>query len=194
MKKINKLLTYLIILIDIAYLVSYISSKDIVKILECIVLIVLLFLPIILEKKLKVNEYIKFVYIIFTTFLLLVGVIMNLYDKLYYYDSITHFITGIAGSLLALILLNSFKMYNNNKKFFNVLFIIAIVLSIASLWEMFEFMNSKIFDLDVQRVFDTGVNDTMKDMILSFLGALLTSVWYCYIATYNKDLINKILN
>ncbi len=193
MKRVNNWLTYLVVLVDIVYLVGYIASKDLVKILECIALVVLMFLPKIVEKKFKLNEYMRFVYIVYTTCLLLVGVIMNLYDTLYYYDSITHFITGIAGAVFGLLLLDSFNMYNPKKTLFNVVFMVAIVLSIAGIWEMFEFTNSKIFNIDVQRVLLTGVNDTMKDIILAFLGSLLTSIWYSYIAKYNKGFIDKIL-
>ena len=48
----------------------------------------------------------------------------------------------------------------------------------AGLWETFEFVCNILFGGDAQRVVATGVNDTMLDMIVAFIGASLFSLGY----------------
>lgn len=185
MKKINNILVILIILIDMICLVFYTVNYNLIKILTCLSLILVILIPNILPKKIKINENIRLIYILYVFSLLLIGSIINLYNKFYYYDSITHFITGFITSLFSLIILNKFNKYNKNSVVFNAIFMISITLSIASLWEIFEFINSKIFMVDVQRVLSTGVNDTMKDIILALLGSILFNIWYIYKSNTN---------
>lgn len=191
MKKINNILVILIILIDMICLVFYTVNYNLIKILTCLSLILVILIPNILPKKIKINENIRLIYILYVFSLLLIGSIINLYNKFYYYDSITHFITGFITSLFSLIILNKFNKYNKNSVVFNAIFMISITLSIASLWEIFEFINSKIFMVDVQRVLSTGVNDTMKDIILALLGSILFNIWYIYKSNTND--IDKFL-
>lgn len=191
MKKINNILVILIILIDMICLVFYTVNYNLIKILTCLSLILVILIPNILPKKIKINENIRLIYILYVFSLLLIGSIINLYNKFYYYDSITHFITGFITSLFSLIILNKFNKYNKNSVVFNAIFMISITLSIASLWEIFEFINSKIFMVDVQRVLSTGVNDTMKDIILALLGSILFNIWYIY--KNNTNDIDKFL-
>ena len=61
----------------------------------------------------------------------------------------------------------------------------------AGLWETFEFTCDKIFDKDAQRVLLTGVNDTMKDMIVAYIGSLVFILFYSYEYMYDKNGIIK---
>ena len=61
---------------------------------------------------------------------------------------------------------------------FKILFIIAFSWMCAGLWETFEFVCNILFGGDAQRVAATGVNDTMLDMIVAFIGASLFSLGY----------------
>ena len=78
-----------------------------------------------------------------------------------------------------------FNKYDRSSIFFNVFFLLIVTLGLSALWEIFEFTNSKIFDADVQHVLTTGVTDTMRDIILAFLGSILFSTWYIYKAKTN---------
>lgn len=187
MKLINKVVTSIILLVSFIYLVIYIKEKNIAEILTCISVI-----PILLVLKLlknNINEYIKFIYLIYVFLLLVLGAIMNLYKIFYYYDSITHFIFGFLSSIIALLILKVFNKYDKKNYIFNIIFMISITLAFASIWEIFEFNNSIIFNMDVQKVLTSGVADTMKDIILSFLASILFAGWYLYnIKTKSKTI------
>lgn len=193
MKKFNNIFTFLIIILNFGYLLVFIINKDLVRILMSLLLPLLMMLPIIINKKIKINEYLRFIYNIYVFLLLFLGCIVNLYAKIYFYDSIAHFLFGVASSIFAIYILKQFNKYTKKDTIFNISYILIITLALSALWEIFEFINSKIFSLDVQHVLTTGVNDTMKDIILAFLGSLLFSTFYHYKIKTNDTFINKII-
>lgn len=137
--------------------------------------------------KIKVNEKLNFLYILFIFIAHFLGVIVNLYDKIYWFDKFAHFLSGIATSVLILIILVKTNNYKSN--FFTVLYILSFTSLVASYWEIFEYLSSVLFGLDPQRVLLTGVNDTMGDIIIATLGSMLVSIYYYY----NKTKVIKII-
>ena len=59
-----------------------------------------------------------------------------------------------------------------------ILFILGLVALVAVSWEIFEFVCDKIFKKDAQYVQKTGVDDTMTDMIVALVGAILFDISY----------------
>jgi uncharacterized membrane protein YjdF len=168
-----------------------IIDKEIPMIALTITSVLIILLPDIFRKKIHINEYIKFAYLLFMFFFLILGATVGMYKKVYFYDSIAHFITGVSTSLLSLFIMNKLKRYNEKDKWFNVIFIISFTMFIAGFWEMTEFTIDNIFNIDVQKVALTGVFDTMKDIILAFIGSILFSVYY--VLSKKKNIINKII-
>lgn len=186
MKK-SKLLSIIdLILIVLSILVSYyyVFTKDdkIGIILKDASIIITITLPYILEKlfKIKIDSSTKTIYIIFIFMSHFLGVVCDFYGKIAWFDKFTHWLSGILTAYISILLLKYLKVYNKKSKVFNILFIIAFTLMIASLWEMFEFTSSICFHLDPQRVKETGVTDTMMDMIVAFLGSILYSIYYLF--------------
>ena len=56
---------------------------------------------------------------------------------------------------------------------------------------MFEFTSDKLFGKDAQNVLTTGVDDTMKDMIVAALGTILYLILYVYEEINNKKIFIK---
>ena len=134
-------------------------------------------------------------YLIFVFFAHFLGSIVNLYHMILGYDKIMHFISGMLTALIALILLVKMKQYKKKNILFTIIFIIAITLSIASLWEFYEFTFDTIFVKDAQNVVTTGVSDTMWDMILAFLGSVIIAIQYYYEISKKKALmLTKFIN
>lgn len=185
MKKLNDVLIFLLSILGIVFMVKYFISGDIVRALISLCLPVLMFLPKLLQKKIKINERLKLIYILYIFFLMVLGCIFKLYTTIYYYDSLAHFSFGVGCPIISFLLLKKFNKYDRSSIFFNVFFLLIVTLGLSALWEIFEFTNSKIFDVDVQHVLTTGVTDTMKDIILAFLGSILFSTWYIYKAKTN---------
>ncbi len=86
-----------------------------------------------------------------------------------YYDKCIHFLSGC---LIVLIANKYLKPYQLPSKIFYI-FINTIEMSIAFLWEIFEYCGLVFFQHDASRHFTTGVHDTMQDMIVSMIGGLI---------------------
>ena len=117
------------------------------------------------------------------------GVTCELYGQIFWYDKFIHFLSGIITSFIAIYILEKIK--NRHNLLFNILFIIAFSLMVASLWEIFEYLSSYYFNVDPQRVALTGVSDTMKDIIVAFLGSILISLSYYFENTEGYQLLTK---
>ena len=51
---------------------------------------------------------------------------------------------------------------------------------VAAGWEIFEFTADNLFGGNAQRALETGVRDTMKDIICALLGSILVVIPYIY--------------
>lgn len=145
----------------------------------------------IIEKifKLKINDGIKFIYVLFIFTAHFLGATCELYNKIFWFDKFSHFVSGILTSFAALLIINKSK--SKNSLFFNILFIISFSMLVASLWEVFEYLASYYFKMDPQRVTLTGVTDTMGDIIVALLGTILLSTCYYFEHSEGYNLIVK---
>ena len=186
-KKIN----YLLILVAImgSFYIVFTRDNELVYVLKDSSIIFTITGIYIIEKifKLNINDNIKFMYVLFIFTSHFLGVTCELYNHIYWFDKFTHFVSGILTSFGALIILK------NNKKsiFFNILFIISFSMLVASSWEIFEYLSSYYFNVDPQRVLETGVTDTMGDIIVAFLGSILVSLCYYFEHKNNYNLLIK---
>lgn len=140
----------------------------------------------------KINDEVNFIYILFIFLAHFVGVTCEIYNSVYWFDKFTHFLSGIVSSLGAIYILVKIKI--TNKKF-NILFIIAFSMLVASTWEVFEYTSSILFNVDPQRVLLTGVNDTMGDIIVALLGSIIICISYYFeIVLNNNFLIKNFIN
>lgn len=188
-KKINILL--IIISIIGSFYFAFTRDDNVVLVLKDISILFTINLLYIIQKifKIKINSAINFIYISFIFIAHFLGVICELYNYIYWFDKFAHFISGIITSLVAIYILT--KLNNKNSIFINILYIIAFTLMIASLWEIFEYLSSYYFNVDPQKVVLTGVNDTMGDIIVAFLGSILVSICYYFEIKYNYNYLIK---
>ena len=178
MKKINILLIVIAIVGSIYITITH--DDNIVYILKDLSIIITINLIYILNKifKLGISEKYNFVYILFVFLAHFLGVTCELYNKIYWFDKFTHFLSGFLSSFAALYIIKRVQKDDNIK--FTILFIIAFSLMCASLWEIFEYLSSYYFNVDPQKVLLTGVTDTMGDIIVALLGSVLVSIGYHY--------------
>lgn len=155
---------------------SYTLSKNLV--LLCIVPIVLG--PLLIRKifKYTMSETLKFFYFLFIMIALICGSVLGWYYHISWFDLFAHFLSGIVFSIVALIILKSCGFLRKDHVGFQILFILCFGLGIASFWEFFEFFSDKLFESDTQWVAETGVDDTMTDMLIAFLGSGMFSIYY----------------
>jgi len=186
MKKINNVVATILLIIGLYYLIKFSISKEITRILVSLCVPILVVLPKFFKN--KINDKLVFIYYIYVFLLLVLGCLTKLYSRLVYYDVFTHFMFGFIGCIAALYLLNLFDMQYKNK-IFNIIFMISLTLAFASIWEIFEYISSIVFNDDVQHVLTTGVRDTMEDIISSLVASIIFVITYIF----KKDKIDTLV-
>lgn len=178
MKIMNNLLILIMLLINIISIILNLTINYEVNILVCISLSIIIVIPRILKKKLNINDVTEFIFLSFILLAGELGSVLKFYDLISWYDSFTHFLSGTLTGYIALLIIKETKCYKN--KFMNILFIMSLVLAVAACWEIFEFTADSILGNDAQRVLETGVADTMKDIICALLGGTLFLIGCLY--------------
>jgi len=188
MKKINKILILLSCILSIIYSLEILNTGDIYNILIRLSFILIVLIPTILRKiKINISSSSEFILIVFAFIGHFLGSIMNLYNKIYWFDTFVHFLSGIVVAFFTLEIIKKSKIKTNH--IFEIIFILGVSSLVATSWEIFEFTCDKLFDKDAQHVLTTGVDDTMKDMIVALLGSILFNICYIYEYINDKKLI-----
>lgn len=192
MKKYPKIFNLILVIVSVVYSIDSIKNGQLYESLIKLSLIPVLYVPYILRLfKVRISDSSILIYSIFIFFGHFLGSIVGLYGKIYCYDTIIHTLFGFLFSFFALEFIIKQKIFNNKKVIINGIIILSIVALLSGLWETFEFTCDDIFNKDAQRVLLTGVNDTMKDIIVAYLGSLLFITMYAYEYMNNKKLIIK---
>lgn len=191
MSKFSKILVSIIIIYSLYILYIDIPTGNIYELLITMSVIPIVFVPKILRKlSIKISKMSENIYITFIFLAHFLGSIVDLYNNIWWYDTFTHFLSGIICSFFILEWLKNRGKYDPNDPIFTIAFIMGISFMIAGLWEDFEFITDKIFGADAQKVLTTGVDDTMKDMIVATLGALI----FCINFYFRKDKKNSFIS
>lgn len=195
MRKINKILKKLIILLNIIGLILIINNKVDCTVLKWFLLSIAVIIPDVLNKlKISIKTNIELLYLILIFLSFTLGRIYNLYETISWFDTLVHFMSGKLTFIFGLIILKEFKKYDK-KISFNILFSVMMTISLATLWELTEFGIDKLLNIDMQDAVKTGVDDTMKDIIVAIISALLVIISYVYETKKNKKgLITTIIS
>lgn len=194
MKRINNVLIFLCSLASVCIFVKDFNIGATDRFLGDLSMVFVLLIPKIVRKlfKIKITDAMEFIYVLFMILAQFIGSVVNLYNHTWWYDLFTHFLSGVLTTILALVIMNWLGVYNEKNKWFNFIFMISFTLMIASLWEFMEFGTDMVMGSDVQHVLDTGVADTMEDMLIAFLGSIIVGVKYLFEG--KNGLIKKIVS
>lgn len=105
---------------------------------------------------------------------LFLGEFHDFYERFSWWDTLLHTSSGFLMGLLAYILI--FVMNRSPRANlhlsppFVALFTVCFAVATGSVWEIFEYAMDQIFDLNMQK---DGLHDTMEDIIVNFIGALV---------------------
>lgn len=184
-----KYINYLLSLVAIigSFYIIVVKDRELGVILKDASILVTITLPYILGKifKIKIDNKLKFIYILFVFCAHFLGATVELYNKISWYDKLCHTLSGVLTSYGALLMLTIIKNCSIKNKCFNIIYMICITLAVASLWEIFEYSSNILFGGDAQKVVETGVNDTMQDIIVAFIGSLFVCLIYGFYSTIN---------
>lgn len=184
-KLLNKLLLILMNIGTVIVAVIEFSNQDFSRLLTFVAIFPVLLVPFILNKtKFKLSEFEICMYYLFIFLAQFLGCVVNLYNIISWYDLFTHFLSGIFTFVLGFIVLKRFNVYNSKNKVMNIIFCLGFVAIVALLWEIFEFSMDNLIGSNLQHNLDTGVNDTMEDLIVATLGGVISSL-YMFFKKFN---------
>ena len=233
----TSLLVYLILrILVIICMILQIIRGDINNALLCLLSLILLFLPLFIQNKLKITlpNVLEITIYLFIFSAEILGEINNFYGRIPYWDTILHTINGFLATAIGFSLID---LLNKNSKKFNLspmyLCLVAFCFSmtIGVLWEFFEYAADKVVLTDMQKdeivtkistvtldpdqnnktvvikdidktilydkdgniltqinhgYLDIGINDTMKDLFVNFIGAIVFC-FFGYFYLIKKD-------
>lgn len=174
-----------------------------------LVLLVLTFLPLVLEKAFKVDipSIMEIIFLVFSVLSFLLGEIGDFYIKFKWWDSMLHAMSGVLLGCVGFVLLNFFNKNDNFKSFhlgpgFAALFVLCFTITCGTLWEVIEFIADTINGTNMQRFQDniTGEGfigraalfDTMKDLILDSIGGVFIAIIGYLDIKFDRGLVNKL--
>jgi len=193
MKKIkmfNKIFIIIIIMLALILSIIALMNKNYGNVFRNLYIIPVILIPTITRKLFGkgMSHIIESLYLIFMFLALYLGYFLNIYNIINGYDKFIHTLFGFIISLYAIKIL---KVNKINKLKFNIIFIISFTMFVSSVWEFIEFFKDKLIGGDDQGVNITGVNDTMMDMFVSFVGTIIFSIIYYIEEKYHKNLFIK---
>lgn len=112
------------------------------------------------------------VVVIFVVGTLFLGEVFDFYERFWWWDIAMHGTSAIAFGLIGFVLV--FMMFQGDRfaaPHLQLSFLaFCFAMTIGTVWEIFEFAMDQAFGLNMQK---SGLNDTMGDLIINTVGALL---------------------
>lgn len=137
------------------------------------------FLPILLGNRFQVKIPAEFevLAVIFIYASLFLGEVHGYYVRFWWWDLVLHtssgFLIGILGFLLVYVLNEKKEVDLDLQPGFVALFAFVFAIAFGTFWEIFEFTMDRILGTNMQK---SGLVDTMWDLIVNSIGALIISV------------------
>ena len=232
----GKIIIYLLLrVLIILCLILQVIRGEYENVLLCLLTLILLFLPFIIEHKLKIDlpNTLEIIIMIFVFSAEILGEVNNFYGIIPFWDTILHTLNGF---LIAAIGFSLFDILNDKLKSIQLssiylcLFSFCFSMTVGVIWEFFEYGMDKTFNYDMQKdeyineiyttkldnnnkvvsiddikytvlydknnkqlvnlngYLDIGLNDTMKDLIVNFIGAIIFNIFgYAYLKNRKND-------
>lgn len=151
------------------------------------------FIPLLMARRFHVfipPEF-EILAIIFVFASLFLGEVHGYYTRFWWWDIALHtssgLLTGILGFLLVHVLNETEDINLYMTPGFVAVFAFVFAVAVGTLWELFEFAMDALFAMNMQKPMlgdPSGLTDTMWDMIVNALGALVIAiVGYGYLKT-----------
>lgn len=164
-------------------------SQYVLMLLQCMLGIVVLFLPSALEKKFKV-EIPSFMVIMFFVFLyaaIYLGEVKSFYYRVPHWDMILHAFSGLMIGAVGFSVVNILNQTDrvDLNPLFVALFAFCFAMTIDVMWEVYEYLADIVLGTNMQKfasesgqlfVGNAALTDTMQDLIVDGVGAMVMAV------------------
>jgi hypothetical protein len=163
------------------------AEPERVRILLGPVNLLFLLIPPVVERlfRLKLGDRLKSVLLAFILVSFSFGTAVRGYDLFPPLDAIAHLISGVLFTLIGMCFYVRLRKEPGDLReewFLLVTYAFFFSMFIAVLWELYEYAAFLLTGHDAQHHLDTGVIDTMEDILACFVGSLLMAlsfIFYC---------------
>lgn len=200
-KRLNMIITNVIRILLVGIIVLDIVLQDFDNIFIAILTLAMTYYPSLLEKRFGVYlpAHMQIAITLFIFGAQYLGEIRDFYNKFWWWDTMLHTISGIILGVIGFMfvyLLN--EKYGKRVKLspaFVAMFAFCFAVTIGVFWEFFEFGADRILGFNMQKfrfpeLGQDGLIDTMTDLFVDAIGALITStLGYLYIKEKNDVLL-----
>lgn len=168
------------------------QSRLIFNATQSLMFLLISFVPGLIERKgqLVIPDFMEVIFIAFCVCHFALGEIGNFFYKIKWWDSMLHTLSGSMVAILGFSIINSINSNRNSAMNLNpimvAIFVVCFSITIGVLWEIVEFAIDGAFSSNMQRFRDTitgdalvgraALMDTMKDLILDSVGALIIAI------------------
>ena len=175
-------LTVLTQLIPAAALAVFGLRRDWENVFLTVVVIGLTLLPAFVGRRYRIvfpPEF-QFIAALFVVLTLFLGSAADFYYRFWWWDMVLHtgsgFLLGIIGFLAVFLLNHTDRIPKGITPFFLCFFAVTFAVSLGVVWEIFEYAVDCISPATNMQSRETGVVDTMQDLIVDTLGAIVVAV------------------
>ncbi len=176
------------------------TSLLIFNAVSCFFMLVILVLPVFVKKffKVKIPKSFQIIYVTFAFCGIVLGDVVNFFDKFKYWDSLLHFFSGVLLACLGFVLINTLNKADSVSLQLSPIFVAVSVLcfaiAIGAIWEILEYTCDDIFGTSTQTYLEStsgsvggddavpllgheALKDTMWDLILDTAGAVIVAIF-----------------
>jgi len=159
-------------------MISYIIKQSYVQALLGLVTLAFLLICPIAEKilRVKINETTRTFVVLFSMLAFNVGTVLEWYTRYEYYSFFVHGISGILftqiGFYIYFIAAGKKEMDLKKNWILALTYAVFFTMTVAVAWEIVEYFIYLTTGRDVQHVLDTGIHDTMLDLISCAVGSI----------------------
>lgn len=168
------------------------SDADyLLMILQCLIGVAAIHIPMILARGFRFDLpcLLYGLYLLFLYCAIFLGEIRSFYYRVPHWDVILHsfssMMAGFFGTMVIAIINRDEHAARKLSPFFVGVFSFCFALSLGTLWEIYEYFSDGLFGYNMQKFMladgtvlagHAALNDTMKDLVVDAIGALVASV------------------
>ena len=183
-------LTALIHLVVVVGLVLFLLRRDWENVFLTTVVLALMLIPALLRRRYRIAlppefQLLSAAFVFLTLFL---GSAADWYYRIWWWDMVLHagsgFLLGIIGFLAMFLLNKTDQIPKGITPFFMCFFAVTFAVFLGVLWEIFEWAVDQVAPALNMQSSETGVDDTMHDLIVDTGGAVIVAAMgWAYIRT-----------
>ena len=190
----------------VVIMVAQIFNRNWNDVFFCALTLVLFLIPSFIERRIKVNvpDTLEIIVLLFIFAAEILGEIRGYFRHVPGWDTALHTANGFLAAAIGLALIDILNRSDRFAISLSPLFVVMVSfcfsMTVGVMWEFFEYSMDIFFGTDMQKdtiigaFVDIGLHDTMKDLLVNFVGAAVFSILgYFHIKNRGKGSTSKFL-